>query len=171
MLRAALAGLGHVNRLLERVIYALAALIVAVMVLALAFSALTRFVSGTGYDWFIELPPVLSCWLVFPLLGPLLKAGQHIKVVILPVFLSIRQRGVLSLFIHITALASAFVFLRAGLDATQLCMMLGQMVELEIEIPIWWMYLAFPTGFAVLALFAAEMALRDVQQLINGGEE
>jgi len=29
MLRAALAGLGHVNRLLERVIYALAALIVA----------------------------------------------------------------------------------------------------------------------------------------------
>jgi TRAP-type C4-dicarboxylate transport system permease small subunit len=45
------------------------------------------------------------------------------------------------------------------------------MMELEIEIPIWWMYLAFPTGFAVLALFAAEMALRDVQQLINSGEE
>lgn len=61
--------------------------------------------------------------------------------------------------------------MRAGLDATQLYMMLGQMMELEIEIPIWWMYLAFPTGFAVLALFAAEMALRDVQQLINGGEE
>ena len=47
------------------------------MVAALALSATTR-VTGTGFAWFIELPPVMVSWLVFPLLGPLL--AQHIKV-------------------------------------------------------------------------------------------
>ena len=50
------------------------------MVMALSLSAITRYISGTGYDWLIELPPILVCWLVFPLLGPLLKEGNHIQV-------------------------------------------------------------------------------------------
>ena len=69
-----------INNILNRVILWLATIIVALMVLALSLSALTRYVSGIGYDWFIELPPVLTSWLVFPLLGPLLVQGKHIKV-------------------------------------------------------------------------------------------
>ena len=38
-------------------------------------------------------------------------------------------------------------------------------MELEVEIPIWWMYLAFPTGFAILALFSAELWLETVRDL------
>ena len=37
--------------------------------------------------------------------------------------------------------------------------MLGQVMELEIEIPIWWVYLAFPTGFGIMTLFATELML------------
>ena len=69
-----------INNILNRVILWLATVIIALMVLALSLSALTRYVSGIGYDWFIELPPVLTSWLVFPLLGPLLIKGKHIKV-------------------------------------------------------------------------------------------
>ena len=68
------------NRALFKLSFAVAMTIVTIMVMALSLSAITRFISGTGYDWLIELPPVLVCWLVFPLLGPLFKQGSHIQV-------------------------------------------------------------------------------------------
>jgi len=70
--------LTRINNFLSKLSYSLAMLIVAIMVMALSLSAITRYVSGTGYDWLIELPPILVCWLVFPLLGPLLKEGKTI---------------------------------------------------------------------------------------------
>jgi TRAP-type C4-dicarboxylate transport system permease small subunit len=38
-------------------------------------------------------------------------------------------------------------------------------MELEIEIPIWWMYLAFPVGFAILISFVVEMILEKFSEL------
>ena len=153
------------NKWLEKAIYFLAIIIVANMVLALTLSAVVRYVSGTGYDWFIELPPVLISWLVFPLLGPLLKSGQHIKVDIVTIMLAEKQLSFLRFLIALTALLSSFIFFVAGWEATQLYRMLGQVMELEIEIPIWWVYLAFPTGFAILALFSLELMLDEINAL------
>ena len=91
MIQLVLHPIKLINKWLEKAIYFLAIVIVANMVLALTLSALVRYVSGTGYDWFIELPPVLTSWLVFPLLGPLLKTGQHIKVDVLTIILGNKQ--------------------------------------------------------------------------------
>ena len=46
---------------------------------------------------------------------------------------------------------------------------LGQMMELEINIPIWWMFLAFPVGFLILALTSLELILDNFKKL--SGEE
>ena len=162
MLSAAHSFISTTNKWLEKAIYSLAIFIVANMVLALFLSALIRYFSGTGYDWFIELPPVLSSWLVFPLLGPLLKSGGHIKVDVLTIFLKNWQLSMLRLLIALIALLASIVFLIAGLEATNLYFMLGQTMELEIEIPIWWVYLAFPTGFGILALFSVELILAEL---------
>ena len=59
------------------------------------------------------------------------------------------------------------VFLMAGIEATSLYFKLGQVMELEIEIPIWWVYLAFPTGFAIMAIFALELVLSELLTLLN----
>lgn len=167
MLRAALAFLSKTNEWLEKAIYLLAIFLVANMVLALFLSALIRYVSGTGYDWFIELPPILTSWLVFPLLGPLLKSGSHIKVDVITTILTSRQLSWLRLLIAVIALLASIVFLVAGIEATSLYLMLGQVMELEIEIPIWWVYLAFPTGFGILALFALELILFELVALYD----
>tara|TARA_B110000091_G_C13786225_1_gene463451 strand:- start:71 stop:580 length:510 start_codon:yes stop_codon:yes gene_type:complete len=147
------------NRALSKLSFAVAMTIVAVIVMALSLSAITRFVSGTGYDWLIELPPVLVCWLVFPLLGPLLKQGSHIQVDFLSSSLSIRQLYFLKLFINFTAFVAALIFFKAGVEATQLYFRMGQLMELEIYLPIWWMYLSFPVGFAIMAFFTLEMLI------------
>ena len=168
MLKAALARISKLNEWLEKAVYTLAIFIVANMVLALFLSALVRYLSGTGYDWFIELPPILTSWLVFPLLGPLLKSGSHIKVDILNNTLSSKNLSKLRLVISLIALIASIVFLMAGIEATSLYFKLGQVMELEIEIPIWWVYLAFPSGFAIMAIFALELVLSEVLALLIG---
>jgi TRAP-type C4-dicarboxylate transport system permease small subunit len=44
-------------------------------------------------------------------------------------------------------------------------------MELEIEIPIWWMYLAFPVGFVILGLFSIELVLTDLKNLMHKKEK
>ena len=156
-----------INNILNRVILWLATVIIALMVLALSISALTRYVSGIGYDWFIELPPVLTSWLVFPLLGPLLVQGKHIKVDFLTGILSEKNKIILRIFVAIVALMAGLIFCKAGIDATVLYYNLGQKMELEIDVPIWWMYLAFPTGFLILILFSTQMFLEEILNLKN----
>ena len=168
MLTVALARFSKFNEWLEKAVYLLATFIVANMVLALFLSALVRYLSGTGYDWFIELPPVLTSWLVFPMLGPLLKSGSHIKVDVLNNILSPRKLSLLRLVISLIALVASIIFLMAGIEATSLYFKLGQVMELEIEIPVWWVYLAFPTGFLIMAVFALELVLSELLAMLNG---
>ena len=157
--------LTSLNNFLAKVSYFIGILIVAIMVMALSLSAITRYISGTGYDWLIELPPVLVCWLVFPLLGPLLREGNHIQVDFLASLTSSRQAKILKLLMNLTALVASLVFFKAGVEATSLYFNLGQMMELEIDIPIWWMYLSFPVGFIILALFALELTFQAIYDL------
>ena len=156
-----------INNVLKRIILWLATVIIALMVLALSMSALTRYVSGIGYDWFIELPPVLTSWLVFPLLGPLLVQGKHIKVDFLTSIISEKSKIFLRMFVAIVAFMAGVIFCKAGVDATVLYYNLGQKMELEIDVPIWWMYLAFPTGFLILILFSTQMFLEEILNLKN----
>ena len=156
-----------VNRILDSATLTLAIIIIFIMVAALFLSATTRFITGTGFAWFIELPPVLVSWLVFPLLGPLLKKGQHIKVDFLTPMLSKTNKEILFLTVNSIALISACIFFKAGLDATIMYFNLGQVMEIEISIPIWWMFLAFPVGFLILALASLELMFDNISDLFN----
>ena len=160
-------ALRAVNNLLASASMMLAMLIIFIMVAALFLSASTRFITGTGFAWFIELPPVLVSWLVFPLLGPLLKKGQHIKVDFLTPILADKYKKILFLIVNLIAFISACVFFKAGLDATIMYYNLGQVMEIEISIPIWWMFLAFPVGFLILALSSLELIFENILNLIK----
>ena len=162
-------ALRAINNLLAKAAIWLAMFIVFLMVAALTLSATTRFITGTGFAWFIELPPVMVSWLVFPLLGPLLKQGQHIKVDFLSHYLSKKSKNILGTIVNLVAFISACVFFKAGVDATTMYYNLGQMMELEINIPIWWMFLAFPVGFLILALTSLELILESLKNI--SGEE
>ena len=158
-----LSPLGQFNKVISQIVFALATALIGLIVLALTMSAVTRYVSGNGYDWLIELPPAMVTWMVFPLLGPLFKSGQHISVDFVTVFLSSPQVAFLKFLTHVVTLIAAVIFTQAGIEATQLYIQLGELMELEIEIPVWWIYLAFPVGFIILGLISLELILLDLK--------
>ena len=155
------------NNIIEIIVYFFGISIVAIIVTALTLSAVTRYISGNGYDWFIELPPILISWLVFPLLGPILKNGQHIQVDFLTAVLARRSILTLKLLNNFVVFIGAILFFKAGIDATILYYQMGQMLEIELAIPMWWMYLAFPTGFLILIIFAFELIITDIERLVS----
>ena len=95
----------------------------------------------------------------------ILREGNHIQVDFLASLTSSRQEKILKLLMNLTALIASLVFFKAGVEATFLYFNLGQMMELEIDIPIWWMYLSFPVGFIILALFALELTFQAIYDL------
>lgn len=101
------------------------------------------------------------------MLGPLLVQGKHIKVDFLTSILSDKSKIILRMFVALVALMAGLIFCKAGIDATVLYYNLGQKMELEIDVPIWWMYLAFPTGFLILILFSTQMFLEEILKLKN----
>ncbi len=151
--------LQFINGILSKITFFIAMAIVCVMVLALSASALTRYISGHGFDWFIELPPALVSWLVFPMLGPLLKNGNHIEVDFVSTILSAKSIKYVKFSVYLISFISSFIFFKAGLEATLLFYNLGQMMELEIDVPIWIMFLSFPVGFIIMGLFSLELLL------------
>ena len=151
--------LQFINGILSKITFFIAMAIVCVMVLALSASALTRYISGHGFDWFIELPPALVSWLVFPMLGPLLKTGNHIEVDFVSTILSAKSIKYVKFSVYLISFISSFIFFKAGLEATHLFYNLGQMMELEIDVPIWIMFLSFPVGFIIMGLFSLELLL------------
>jgi len=123
-------ALRAINNLLAKAAISLAMFIVFLMVAALTLSATTRFITGTGFAWFIELPPVMVSWLVFPLLGPLLKQGQHIKVDFLSHYLSEKSKNIIGTIVNLIALISACVFFKAGVDATTIYYNIKKMIKI-----------------------------------------
>tara|TARA_B100000700_G_C14844205_1_gene760741 strand:- start:397 stop:924 length:528 start_codon:yes stop_codon:yes gene_type:complete len=155
-------GLRLLNDAVAKLATLIAMGIVALASIGLTGSAVTRFVTGNGYDWLIELPPFLIPWLVFPMLGPLLRASHHIKVDVLPVFLSDKGKDFLQILVNLLVLVASSLFVIAGKETVDLYKRLGKIVELEITFPIWYLYLAFPVGFVILAFSALEVVLGTV---------
>jgi TRAP-type C4-dicarboxylate transport system permease small subunit len=127
----------------------LAALLGSLLLLAVTQIALRVFVGG-GLDWAEPVSRVGVLWLA--LLGALgaTRTGRHIAIDALPRVLSPRLRRVAWI---VTQLASA------GVCATLAWTGWG-MVAFEREapsmfvpgVPSWWPMLAFPAGFALIAL-------------------
>jgi TRAP-type C4-dicarboxylate transport system permease small subunit len=169
-------ALRRFNDGVSAVAIALGMAIVAFAVLALLAAALERHVWGYGYAWMNDLPPYLLPWCVFPIMGVLLRGDRHIQVEVAPALLEGRRLHGLRLVVGLIVFVSAVYFCLAGWEATAFFKMLGQVTETEIQIPFWWLYAAFPAGFAVLASFALEAVLsaglsltgRPVEEVVGG---
>lgn len=150
---------------------ALGMAIIAFAAIALFAQAVERHTTGQGYAWMSDFPPFLIPWCVFPLMGVLLRGDHHIVVEIAPSLLKGKKLSILRLLIGVICLSTGVIFCYAGSIAVDFFMLLGEVTETEIEIPFWYLYAAFPTGFAVLSLFALERILDELLVLFSSNPE
>ena len=152
-----------VNDALESLIVAFTGVVV-VLIVALPFvAAVVRFGTGEGYTWLAESPPQLVPWVVFPLLGVLLRHDRHIAVDVLPHFLTGRRLAVLRLTVLAICLVSSLAFAAFGTRTVLFFRQLGQMSTTEFEFPLWVLYMSYPIGFLLAANFCLEALLREAR--------
>lgn len=136
--------------------------VIGLAVLGQFAGAVERIVIGLGFTLLGDLPPLLMPWAVFLLTGVLLRAGGHITVDVVSTRLTSRGLKALRLFVAAICFFTGVVFCYAGVEAVRQFMAFGEMAEVDIEFPIWWVYLSFPVGFGLFANFALEIILREV---------
>ena len=151
-----------VNDALEWLIAGVAGLLVLVIVALPFVSAAVRYATGEGYTWLAELPPQLVPWVVFPLLGVVLRHDGHIAVDVLPHYLKGRRLTLLRAAVLGACVIAAAAFAIFGVNTVLFFRQLGQMSTTEIEFPLWVLYLSYPLGFILAANFALESLLREL---------
>ena len=161
------AALRRLNDIIAVIAMAIGMAVIGFAALALFGQAVERHITGQGYAWMSDFPPFLVPWCVFPLMGVLMRGDRHINVEVAPSLLKGQALHLLKLLIGLICLISGIYFCWAGAQAVDFFKMLGELTETEIRIPFWWLYAAFPTGFAILALFALETVLQELLALMG----
>lgn len=149
----------RVNDTLEYLITGFTCLLLVVIVILPFAGTVIRLVTGEGYTWIAESPPQLVPWVVFPLIGVMLRRDGHIAVDVVPHFLRGRALVVLRMVMLAICVAAAIAFAVFGVKTVMFFQKLGQMSTTEFEFPLWYLYVSYPLGFALAANFCIESLL------------
>ncbi len=147
---------------LEWLIVGFAGLLTLVIVALPFISAVVRYLTGEGYTWLAETPPQLVPWVVFPMLGVLLRHDGHIAVDVMPHYLRGRALTLLRAAVLAACLVAGLAFGILGVKTVLFFRQLGQMSTTEIEFPLWVLYISYPLGFLLAANFALESLFREL---------
>ena len=150
------------NDVLEWLIVGLSGLLILLIVALPFVAAVVRWSTGEGYAWLAEAPPQLVPWVVFPLLGVVLRHDGHIAVDVLPHYLHGRSLTLVRAAVLGACLAAAAAFGVFGLKTVLFFKELGLASATEIEFPLWTLYVSYPLGFLLAANFALESLLREL---------
>ena len=137
------------------------ALLAVIIVLPFAGTVI-RLITGEGYTWLAETPPQLVPWVVFPLIGVMLRHQRHIAVDVLPYLFGTRVLNAIRAIVLLICIAAAVVFCVFGTKTVAFFMQLGQISTTEVEFPLWYLYVSYPVGFALAANFSLEAFLMQI---------
>lgn len=151
-----------VNDAIEWLIVAFTGAIILVIVALPFISTVVRYITGEGYTWLAESPPQLMPWVVFPLIGVLLRHDEHIAVDVMPHYLKGRALVWLRALVLGISLVGVIAFAIFGVRTVLFFRQLGQMSTTEFEFPLWMLYVSYPLGFILAASFCLEALLREL---------
>jgi TRAP-type C4-dicarboxylate transport system permease small subunit len=152
---------------LSKIILTLAAIMIGLDVLSIFLEAFGRYLVGSSRAFMEELPRLMVPFVVFPMMGVLLKLKKHISVEILPERLTGKARSVVLMLVYAVVIVVACQFFMAGILAVKYYYQMGFETHTEIIFKLWVTYLPFPIGFGLLVLFAVELLWAELVTLIN----
>jgi TRAP-type C4-dicarboxylate transport system permease small subunit len=155
----------RVSYFLEKVLVAVACIILAGSTLSLSAEALSRTFFNRTWGLMEELPSLFMPYLVFLLLGVALKRNLHVSVDLLPTFLKGRTKVIFMAIIYLAVGLSSCLLLYGAILGVRGFYQMGFKTTTEIAFPIWIFYLSLVIGFGLLILFSAEMFVGSIISL------
>ena len=153
------------SHFLEKVLVAVACIILAGSTLSLSAEALSRTFFSRTWGFMEELPSLFMPYLVFLLLGVALKRNLHVGVDLLPTFLKGRAKAILMTIIYLVVGMASCLLLYWAILGVKGFYQMGLKTTTEIAFPIWIFYVSLVIGFGLLILFSAEMFVGSVVSL------
>ncbi len=142
---------------LFKIVVTFSALIIGLDVLSIFLEAVGRYAFGQSRAFMEELPRLMIPFVVFPMMGVLLKLNKHVTVDVLPEKMKGKTKSLLLVAVYAVVVTVAAVFFIAGVVAVKYYHAMGFETETEIIFKLWVTYLPFPLGFALLILFCVEL--------------
>lgn len=156
-----LAILERVNRILERVLLSLLALLFGLLVVTVAWQVAGREAFGVAAIWTQEAALLLFTWCVFLGAAVAVRRSGHYACEILPPS-NRRARAALKVLADLAVAASALVLLWGGISLAEF----GVNRDLEtLGIAEVWQFAALPAGMLLMVPFLVEVVVRDLAAL------
>lgn len=150
---------GEVLKLLDRVEEFFCGMALLTTTIILFLNVVLRYVFKSSTSWAEELIKYLMIWIAFIGGSICVRKGKHVCIDFFYEFLSVKNKKVLSVVVHLIAAVFCGVMFFYGVKIIDFVMKSGQ-VSPALQIPMWIPYLAIPLGFIL-------MFLRFIQDLIR----
>lgn len=163
---ASAGGWRRLTAALSRVLDALLALSVLVLIFPVSLQIFSRFTALIpSYIWTEEMARLLFVWMI--MIGTMIavREGTHFVVDIWPQ-LRPKPNAALNLVTQAASLVFALVFVWSGIEFTQFAW--NRISELA-ELPLWIIHVAWPLTGVVWLLFSAEQIVDDLRTLAGSG--
>ncbi len=163
-------ALGNYRKMIEilfRIILTLSAVVIGLDVLSIFLEAVGRYLVGYSRAFMEELPRLMVPFVVFPMMGVLLRLKKHIAVDVLPESVRGKTKSFLLIVVYSVVVAVAVLFFIAGVIAIRYYHEMGFETHTEIIFKLWVTYLPFPIGFGFLILFAVELLWAELVNLLR----
>ncbi|MBU2648134.1 TRAP transporter small permease [bacterium] len=147
---------------LLKIVLALAMILLALDILSIFSEVISRYIFKSSMAEMEELPRLLIPFMVFPMMGVLLKLKSHVSVDVLPDMLKGKNRSILMIGVYAIVLAISVLFFIAGIISVKYFYDLGFETVTEVVFKFWVIYLAFPLGFGIMILIAIEMLWQEL---------
>lgn len=129
----------------------------AASVLFLVADIALRVIANIALPWAAEATRYAIVWLVFIGGSRAAMTGAHITIDALPEFLPERLSGIVTRLALVVSAVSCAVLAWLGASLVMRMMSFRQLSP-SLEIPMWWVYLALPLGFALMTVRFAQAA-------------
>ena len=137
-------------------------IIVAILgtMVAVTMTQIISRLAGDAYAWTEELNRYLLIWGTLIGAGCAYKEGSHISITFVQSLCSAKTERMLRLFVHVVCLVAFVAMAYFGLEYAMKQVALAPV----LRIPMKYVYMSIPIGFALMALHALDAALQVRQE-------
>ncbi|WP_399628534.1 TRAP transporter small permease [Sporosarcina sp. SG10008] len=119
---------------------------------------ISRYVFGDSVTWTEEASRYLFIWLIFLTIGIGFKENKHISIdIILDLCPPIVQK-VMKQIVYLLVFSLSVFFVYEGYILVQQMMIFGQ-TSANMQIPMWFVYLALPVGFLLTTIRLLQVSI------------